>query len=79
MFDFKFNCLPTIIGSVPYKDAAEACTKVLHYLKDIPAWPQMPKRAFVENMYAQYSQGFPGITVTGERSSWTATATCSRN
>ena len=63
----EFNCLPTIIGSVPFKDAALACTKVLRYLKDIPAWPQMPRRTFLENMYAQFSQGFPGISVTEDK------------
>ena len=64
MPDTKFGCLPTIIGSLPFKDAKRACSVITHYLKDIPAWPQLPKRAYVENMYAQYSQGFPGIVVT---------------
>ena len=67
MSDLEFNCLPTIIGSVPFKDPAEACTKVLRYLKDIPAWPQLPRRAFVENMYVQFSQGFPGVTFNGDK------------
>jgi hypothetical protein len=62
----EFNCLPTMIGSVPYKDAAGACERVLHYLKDIPSWPQLPKRSFLENMYVQYSEGFPGIVVDRE-------------
>jgi len=65
--NLEFNCLPTIIGTVPFKDASEACARVMHYLKDIPAWPQLPKRAFAENMYVQYSQGFPGITVTEDK------------
>jgi len=65
--NLEFNCLATIIGSVPYKDPIEACSSVLRYLKDIPAWPQLPKRAFAENMYAQFSQGFPGIKITGEK------------
>jgi len=38
-----------------------------HYLRDIPAWPQLPKRTFLENMYAQYSEGFPGIVIKGEK------------
>ena len=63
----EFNCLPTIIGSMPQTDPGAACAQVLHYLKDIPAWPQMPKRSFLENMYAQYSQGFPGIVVQNDR------------
>jgi hypothetical protein len=67
MSNLEFNCLPTIIGSVPYTDPAEACARVLYYLKDIPAWPQLPRRAFTENMYVQYSQGFPGVTVEQDK------------
>jgi len=63
----EFGCLPTIIGSMPHTDPAEACALVSRYLKDIPAWPQLPKRAFKENMYAQFSEGFPGVTVTADK------------
>ncbi len=63
MPDTEFRCLPTIIGSMPHTDPQAACSQVLHYLKDIPAWPQLPKRAYTENMYVQYSQGFPGVVV----------------
>jgi methionine synthase II (cobalamin-independent) len=54
-----------MIGSMPHNDVAGAYAVVKHYLKDIPAWPQLPKRNFRENMYVQYSEGFPGI-VRGE-------------
>jgi methionine synthase II (cobalamin-independent) len=63
----EFNGLPTMIGSVPYIDAVKACEVTLRYLKDIPAWPQMPNRSFLENMYVQYSEGFPGIVVKEEK------------
>ena len=59
----EFGCLPTVIGSMPHIDPDEACQQVVHYLKDIPAWPQLPKRSFLENMYVQFSQGFPGVVV----------------
>ncbi len=59
----EFGCLPTAIGSMPHTDPSEACSQVSHYLKDIPAWPQLPKRSFLENMYAQFSEGFPGVLV----------------
>jgi len=55
----EFGCLPTLIGSMPHTDPAEACSLITRYLKDIPAWPQLPRRSFQENMYAQFSQGFP--------------------
>jgi len=63
----EFGCLPTIIGSMPHTDPSEACSQVTHYLKDIPAWPQLPKRSFLENMYVQFSQGFPGAVVEEDR------------
>ncbi len=65
----EFGCRPTVIGSMPHTDPVEACSVVARYLKDIPAWPQLPKRSFRENMYIQYSQGFPGVVVDegGER------------
>jgi methionine synthase II (cobalamin-independent) len=63
----EFNCLPTAIGSMPQTDAKAACAQVVKYLREIPCWPQLPNRAFEENMYAQFSEGFPGITVTGDK------------
>jgi methionine synthase II (cobalamin-independent) len=63
----EFGCLPTIIGSMPHTDPSEACSQVIHYLKEIPAWPQLPKRSFLENMYVQFSQGFPGAIIEDER------------
>lgn len=63
----EFNCLPTIIGSMPHTDPQKACSLVIRYLKDIPAWPQLPRRSFLENMYAQYSEGFPGVVIEGDR------------
>ena len=66
MPDLEFGCLPTMIGSMPHRDPDRACADVTRYLKDIPAWPQLPERSFLENMYVQYSEGFPGIVVDTE-------------
>jgi methionine synthase II (cobalamin-independent) len=63
----EFNCLPTIIGSMPQTDPKEACSLVAKYLPDLPAWPQLPKRSNQENMYAQFSEGFPGIVLEGAK------------
>ena len=63
MAKVKFDCLPTMVGTMPQTNAKEACEMVLKYLKDVPAWPQLPKRSYLENMYVQVSEGFPGITV----------------
>jgi len=63
MPDIEFGCLPTAIGSMPHTDPSEACSQVSRYLKDIPTWPQLPRLSFQQNMYVQYSQGFPGVVV----------------
>jgi len=55
-----FNFLTTHVGSVPYLDA-NGLTEKLSDLLDVPAWPQMPRRSFHENMYVQYSPVLPAI------------------
>jgi len=67
MSSIEFSCLPTIIGSMPHTDPHKACSLISHYLKDIPAWPQLPRRSFPENMYVQFSEGFPGVVIEGDR------------
>ena len=67
MSEFELNLLPTAVGSLPHEDPKEACELVLKYLPQVPAWPQLPKRTFLENMYAQFSEGFPGIALEDER------------
>lgn len=57
----------TAIGSLPHTDAEEACEVALRHLREAPAWPQLPRRDFRENMYAQYSEGLPGVVVDAER------------
>jgi len=59
----EFGCRPTIIGSMPHTDPQAACSQITRFLKDIPAWPQLPQRSPLENMCAQFSQGFPGVVV----------------
>jgi methionine synthase II (cobalamin-independent) len=67
MSNTEFSCLPTIIGSVPHTDPQKACSLLLRFLKDIPTWPQLPRKTFLENMYVQYSEGFPGVVVENNR------------
>jgi methionine synthase II (cobalamin-independent) len=55
--------LATAIGSLPHTDAAAACELVLTTLRQAPAWPQLPRRDFHENMYVQYSEGLPGCVI----------------
>lgn len=59
----KFNFSPTCIGSFPHTDPRQICDKILNSFTEIPFWPQLPKRSFFENMYAQYSEGLPGVQI----------------
>lgn len=63
----ELSGLATAIGSLPHTDPKEACDLVLRYLPEIPIWPQLPRRSFRENMYAQFSEGFPGVVLDGDR------------
>ncbi len=65
--NIEFNCLPTIIGSMPQTDPKEACSLVAKYLPDLPAWPQLPNGSHLENMYIQFSEGFPGLVLDGAK------------
>jgi len=49
------------MGIVPHKDVARAME--LSFGLDIPFWPQLPNMSFYEDMYAQASENFPGMTV----------------
>lgn len=55
----------TGIGSLPHKDPEEAC-RVIFDSVDIPFWPQLPHRSFLELMVPQYSEGFPFVRIQGE-------------
>ena len=63
----SFGCLPTMIGSMPHTSPDEACRAVLRHLPALPAWPQLPGRTPRESMYAQYSEGFPGVVIEDAR------------
>ncbi len=64
---FKPEFLPIKVGSLPHIDPEEACNLILTHLPEVSAWPQLPKRTFLENMYVQFSEGFPGIVLERER------------
>ncbi|MBI5409861.1 MAG: hypothetical protein HZA14_10890 [Nitrospirae bacterium] len=55
----------TGIGSLPHTDPVEAC-RVIFDSVEIPFWPQLPHRSFLELMVPQYSEGFPFIKIEGD-------------
>jgi methionine synthase II (cobalamin-independent) len=59
--EFIDSFIATGIGSFPHKEEEEAITLILRDFPDIPFWPQLPKRSFLEGMVAQYSEGFPSL------------------
>ena len=63
----EFGCLPTAIGSMPHTNPVEACSIIMKCLPDIPVWPQLPQRSPRENMVIQFSEGFPGIVINGDK------------
>jgi len=67
MTSFEPACLPTALGSLPFVDPAEACRLMTQSFPAIPAWPQLPKRTYLENMYVQFGEGLPGSVVGDER------------
>jgi methionine synthase II (cobalamin-independent) len=63
----EFGCLPTAIGSMPHTNSNEACSVIMKCLPDIPVWPQLPQRSPKENMIIQFSEGFPGVVIDGDK------------
>src|SRR4030065_1116956 len=59
--DFKQHSLATGIGSFPHKDEREAFRLIHGNFSEIPFWPQLPQRSFLEGMVLQYSEGFPSL------------------
>jgi methionine synthase II (cobalamin-independent) len=57
----------TGVGSLPHTDPGKAVRLVLSGFREIPCWPQLPRRSFLETMYAQYAAGLPGAVIQGER------------
>jgi methionine synthase II (cobalamin-independent) len=59
--EFQYPFVATGIGSFPHQDEKEVIPLILRNFPDIPFWPQLPKRSFLEGMVVQYSGGFPSL------------------
>ena len=64
--EFKPNCLPTLIGSLPLVDHDEACELVFRHVPDIPIWAQLPAYK-AEGMLRQFLPGMPGVVIEREK------------
>ena len=58
-----FAAIPTVVGSFPHTEPRRLLDRIFSHLPDMPAWPQLPARDWLESMYVQYSEGLPGAVV----------------
>ncbi|MBI5034661.1 MAG: methionine synthase [Chloroflexi bacterium] len=61
MTDFAPRAQATGIGSMPHADTQQAMRVMFQNFSTLPYWPQLPRRDFRENMYAQFSEDLVGI------------------
>jgi methionine synthase II (cobalamin-independent) len=59
--EFQYSFITTGIGSFPHQDEKAVFRLILKNFPEIPFWPQLPKRSFLEGMVVQYSEGFPSL------------------
>ena len=59
--EFQYPFIATGIGSFPHQDEREVFRLIFQNFPEIPFWPQLPKRSFLEGMVVQYSEGFPSL------------------
>lgn len=62
--EFEPNCATTAMGIMPHTDLDQALALALGL--DVTFWPQLPNTSFLEDMYAQASEHFPGINVDSQ-------------
>jgi hypothetical protein len=63
MTSFSPRSLATGIGSLPHPRSADALALILSTFPEIPFWPQLSRRDFRENMYAQFSEDLVGVKI----------------
>ncbi len=63
MAAFAPRALATGIGSLPHTDPQDALRLILSTFSAIPFWPQLSRRDFRENMYAQFSEDLVGVKI----------------
>ena len=59
--EFHHPFTATGIGSFPHPGEKEVSRLIFQSFPEIPFWPQLPKRSFLEGMVVQYSEGFPSL------------------
>ncbi len=57
----------TAIGSLPFIHVDEAIDHVFSACREIPFWPQLPKRSFLEDMYVQFLEQVPSVIIDEQK------------
>ncbi len=63
---FRPGLLPMAPSALPVTDPEQAWALILRYFPEIPAWPRLPRRSFLEKAVLQLSEGFPGVVFEGD-------------
>ena len=58
-----FAAAPTLVGSFPHTDPQRLMDRIFDRFAELPAWPQLPARDWLESMYVQYSEHLPGVVI----------------
>lgn len=56
----------TSIGSLPFLDVDRSIDLIFACCPEVPFWPQLPRRSFLEGMYAQWLEGVPTVVIDRE-------------
>jgi hypothetical protein len=63
---FEPALMPMAPSALPVTDPEQAWALILKYFPEIPAWPRLPRRSFLEQAELQPSEGFPGVMFEGD-------------
>jgi hypothetical protein len=63
---FEPACRTLLLGSLPYRSAAQAISIARQYSADVVVWPHLPQRSFRETSIVQSAAGFPGLVVDAQ-------------
>jgi hypothetical protein len=63
---FRPGLLPMAPAALPVTDPEQAWALSLKYFPEIPVWPRLPRRSFLEKAELQLSEGFPGVVFEGD-------------
>lgn len=73
---FKPNSIATAIGSFPHINAEEVCSLIFETIPNLPVWPQLPQRDFLEEINNQYSRGLPCYYIDRENKKYGFNTNC---